>query len=61
MHQVKYDMPDAQCSLEYILEQVIHGTEVIIVRNGIEVARVTVMEGLNKRGTTLMTTPYEHQ
>lgn len=61
MHQVKYDMPDAQFSLEYILEQVIHGTEVIIVRNGIEVARVTVMEGLNKRGTTLMSSPYEPQ
>lgn len=40
MHQVRYDLPEAQSSLEFILEQVIHGTEVIIVRRGIEVARI---------------------
>lgn len=46
MHQVKYDLADAQSSLEFILEQVIYGTVVIIVRQGIEIARVTAVEGL---------------
>ncbi len=41
MQPVKYDVPDAQSSLEYILEQVTHGTDVVIVRNGVEVARIS--------------------
>ncbi len=61
MQQVKYEMPDAQSSLEFILEQVIYGTEVVIVRQGIEIARITAMEGLRKPATTLMSTPYEHR
>lgn len=48
MYQVKYDLSDAQTSLEYILEQVIHGAEVIIIRDGSEVARMTVMDGQRK-------------
>jgi antitoxin (DNA-binding transcriptional repressor) of toxin-antitoxin stability system len=59
MHQVKYDMPEAQSSLEYILEQVIHGTEVIILRQGIEIARITATQGPDKRSTVLMGAPYE--
>ncbi|NIE74812.1 prevent-host-death family protein [Pantoea sp. Tr-811] len=59
MHQVKYDLPEAQTSLEFILEQVIYGTEVVIVRNGIEIARLTAVEGLNNRATTVMAAPYE--
>ena len=61
MHQVKYDLPEAQSSLEFIVEQVIYGTEVIIVRHGIEIARVTAVEGLRSRGTTLMEVPYEQR
>jgi antitoxin (DNA-binding transcriptional repressor) of toxin-antitoxin stability system len=59
VHQVKYDLADAQSSLEFILEQVIYGTVVIIVRQGIEIARVTAVEGLRQRATTLMGAPYE--
>ncbi|HEN8798391.1 hypothetical protein HP546_07630 [Pseudomonas sp. CM25] len=59
MQQVKYEMPEAQTSLEFILEQVIYGTEVVIVRQGVEIARITAMEGLRERGTTLMGSPYE--
>jgi hypothetical protein len=59
VHQVKYDLSEAQTSLEYILEQVIYGTVVVIVRNGIEIARVTAVEGLSDRATRLMVSPYE--
>ncbi|WP_085615025.1 MULTISPECIES: prevent-host-death family protein [unclassified Pseudomonas] len=59
MNQVIYDLYEAQSSLEFILEQVIYGTVVIIVREGIEIARVTAMEGLRHHATTLMETPYE--
>ncbi|MBO9552245.1 type II toxin-antitoxin system prevent-host-death family antitoxin [Pseudomonas sp.] len=59
MHQVKYDLSEAQSSLEFILEQVIYGTEVVIVRHGIEVARITPVEGLRQRGTVLLEAPYE--
>ena len=59
MHQVKYDLPEAQSSLEFILEQVIYGTEVVIVRHGVEVARITAVEGLRQRGTVLLEAPYE--
>jgi len=45
MYQVKYDMPEAQTDLELILEQVIYGAEVIIVRYGVEVARITALDG----------------
>ncbi|WP_194790371.1 type II toxin-antitoxin system Phd/YefM family antitoxin [Pseudomonas sp. UFMG81] len=61
MYQVKYEMPEAQTSLEYILEQVIHGAEIIIVRHGIEVARITAAQGLSKGATTVMSTPYEQR
>lgn len=43
MYQVKYDMPDAQSNFEFILEQLMHGAEVIILRYGIEVARLTAI------------------
>ncbi|AXQ48332.1 type II toxin-antitoxin system prevent-host-death family antitoxin [Pseudomonas vlassakiae] len=59
MHQVKYDLPEAQSSLEFILEQVIYGTEVVIVRHGVEVARITPVDGLRHRGTVLLEAPYE--
>jgi hypothetical protein len=59
VHHVKYDLSEAQTSLEYILEQVIYGTVVVIVRNGIEIARVTAVEGLSQRATRPMATPYE--
>ncbi len=54
MYQVKYDLPEAQSSLEFILEQVIYGTEVVIVRHGVEVARITAVEGLRQRGTVVV-------
>ncbi|MFJ4154966.1 hypothetical protein ACIQUF_11075 [Pseudomonas sp. NPDC090233] len=60
MYQVTYDLADAQSSLEFILEQVIYGTVVIIVRHGIEIARVTRVEGLRQPATRRMETPYEH-
>ncbi|MBF8723111.1 MULTISPECIES: type II toxin-antitoxin system Phd/YefM family antitoxin [Pseudomonas] len=59
MHQVKYDLSEAQTSLEFILEQVIYGTEVIILRHGVEIARITAVEGLRPRGTVLLGAPYE--
>lgn len=59
MQQVKYGVNDAQASLEFILEQVTHGTEVVIVRHGIEIARITPVEGLANRGITPMNVPYE--
>ena len=59
MHQVKYDLSEAQTSLEFILEQVIYGTVVVIVRQGIEIAKITAVEGLRQRATTLMGAPYE--
>ncbi|WP_313644037.1 hypothetical protein [Pseudomonas sp.] len=59
MHQVKYDLSEAQTTLEYILEQVIYGTAVVIVRNGIEIARLTAVEGLSGRATTVMDLPYQ--
>lgn len=54
MYQVKYDLSDAQTSLEYILEQVIYGAEVIIIRNGFEVARITVMDGQRKNAVPVL-------
>lgn len=59
MHQVKYDLPEAQTSFEFILEQVIYGAEVIIVRHGIEIARITAVNDLRQRGTILLGAPYE--
>lgn len=61
MQPVKYEMPEAQASLEFILEQVICGTEVIIARSGMEIARITAVEGLRKHATTEMGTPYERR
>lgn len=55
MCQVKYDMPDAQTSLEFILEQVIYGAEVIITRYGCEVARITAIEELRKNSASVLT------
>ncbi|WP_435609833.1 hypothetical protein [Pseudomonas knackmussii] len=55
MYQVKYDMPDAQKDFEFILEQLMHGAEIIIIRYGIEVARITAIEGLG--GCTLALVP----
>lgn len=59
MPLVKYDLSEAQTSLEFILEQVIYGSVVVIVRNGIEIARLTAAEGLSNRATTPMSAPYE--
>lgn len=61
MHKVRYDMPEALKSLEFILEQVIYGTEVIIARDGVEIARVTAVEGLRKRRSVSLGATHEHQ
>ncbi|BBP76290.1 hypothetical protein HX881_20380 [Pseudomonas gingeri] len=57
MCQVKYDMPDAQTSLEFILEQVICGAEVIITRYGLEVARITAVQGPRKNTAAVLPLP----
>ncbi|MFW3895756.1 hypothetical protein [Pseudomonas bharatica] len=61
MRKVRYDMPEALKSLEFILEQVIYGTEVIIARDGVEIARVTAVEGLTKRRSVSLEATHEHQ
>ncbi|WP_449433780.1 hypothetical protein [Pseudomonas putida] len=49
MYRVKYDLPEAVTSFEFLLEQALYGAEVIIIRDGIEVARITATEGAAKR------------
>jgi len=48
MHQVEYDMPEAQSSLEFILEQAISPRQVI------EMVRVTAVESPKNRGMIVM-------
>lgn len=48
MYQVKYEMEEAHSSFEFLLEQVKYGAEVIISRNGVEIARVTGVKRSSK-------------
>lgn len=52
MYRVKYDLSDALTSFDFLLEQAIYGAEVIIIRDGIEVARLTATESVAKRSVT---------
>lgn len=52
MYRVKYDLPEALTSFEFLLEQAIYGAEVIIVRDGVEVARLTATDTAVKRSVT---------
>ncbi|MCX2708339.1 MULTISPECIES: hypothetical protein [unclassified Pseudomonas] len=56
---VTYELTEAQRSLEFILEQVVYGTEVVVQRDGLEIARITAVEGLRKPATKVMSVPYE--
>lgn len=59
MYQVKYDLPDVQTSLEFLLEQVIYGAEAIICRDGVEIARVTGIKRPPKSVVTEISRPHE--
>lgn len=45
MYEVRYDLPEAVDSFEFLLEQARHGADVIISRNGVEIAKVTGIKG----------------
>lgn len=59
MHTVTYEFTEAQRNLEFILEQVVYGTEVVVQRDGLEIARITAVEGLRRPATKVMDQPFE--